>query len=78
MIRHEFRMPLDKRWLAYGLTLDDYFHGSFLLTRALLHLALEVREISDALTMCRIPRRCPRSACFQAVLVLPFLTPRLI
>ena len=29
---------------------NDYFHGSFLLAPELLHLALEVREISDALT----------------------------
>ena len=32
---------------------NDYFHGSFLLAPELLHLALEVREISDALTKAR-------------------------
>ena len=34
---------------------NDYFHGSFLLAPELLHLALEVREISDALTKARLP-----------------------
>jgi hypothetical protein len=36
---------------------NDYFHGSFFLTPELLHLALEVREISDALSMARFPRQ---------------------
>jgi len=36
---------------------NDYFHGSFLLAPELLHLALEVREISDALTKARIPHQ---------------------
>ena len=30
---------------------NDYFHGSFLLAPELLHLALEVREMADTLTM---------------------------
>jgi hypothetical protein len=34
---------------------NDYFHGSFLLTPELLQLALEVREISDALAKVRLP-----------------------
>ena len=34
---------------------NDYFHGSFLLNPALLHIALECREISDALTLSRYP-----------------------
>ncbi len=36
---------------------NDYFHGSFLLAPELLHLALEVREISDALAKARLPRQ---------------------
>lgn len=35
---------------------NDYFHGAFLLCPELLHLALEVREISDALTKAKPPR----------------------
>jgi len=34
---------------------NDYFHGSALLASELLHLALEVREAADALTMPRTP-----------------------
>lgn len=36
---------------------NDYFHGSFVLAPELLDLALEVREMSDALTMVRLPHR---------------------
>ena len=36
---------------------NDYFHGSFVLTPELLHLALEVREISDTLTKTRPPHQ---------------------
>jgi len=36
---------------------NDYFHGTFLLAPELLHLALEVREISDALTKARLPHQ---------------------
>jgi hypothetical protein len=36
---------------------NDYFHGTFLLSPELLHLALEVREISDALTKARLPHQ---------------------
>jgi hypothetical protein len=34
---------------------NDYFHGTALLDSELLHLALEVREAADALTMPRTP-----------------------
>jgi hypothetical protein len=34
---------------------NDYFHGSFLLAPELLHLAIEVREMADKLTMPRKP-----------------------
>jgi hypothetical protein len=36
---------------------NDYFHGSYLLAPELLHLALQVREAADALTMPRPPRQ---------------------
>ena len=36
---------------------NDYFHGSYLLAPELLHLALQVREASDALTITRGPAR---------------------